>query len=111
MVIRHGEIRRGDIFWADLGGRRPVVVVQAQPYNDSRLPTVLAAIITSNTKFATMPGSVFLPAAVSGLPDDAVVNVTALATLDKTDLEGPIGAVPAEEMSAVDGGLCRVLGI
>lgn len=104
-------IRRGDVFWADLGGRRPVVVVQAQPYSDSRLPTVVAAVITSNTRLATLPGSVFLSRAVSGLPEDAVVNVTALVTLNKTELGGPIGAVPAEEMSAVDAGLRRVLGV
>jgi mRNA interferase MazF len=111
MVIRRSEVRRGDIYWADVGGRRPVVVVQAQPYNDSRLPTVLAAVITSNTAFATMPGSVFLPAAVSGLPEDAVVDVTALVTLGKTDIEGPIGAAPPEEMAAIDAGLRRVLGL
>jgi mRNA interferase MazF len=104
-------IRRGDIYWADLGGRRPVLVVQAQPYNDSRLPTVLTAVITSNTTFATMPGSVFLPAAVSGLPEDAVVNVTSLVTLGKADLEGPIGTAPPEEMSAINDGLRRVLGV
>jgi mRNA interferase MazF len=103
-------IQRGGIYWADLDGRRPVLVIQAQPYNDSRLPTVLAAVITSNTRFATMPGSVFLSAAVSGLPEDAVVNVTALVTVGKTDLDGPIGTVPAEEMLAVDAGLRRVLG-
>jgi mRNA interferase MazF len=109
--VQRGDVRRGDIFWADVGGRRPVVVVQAQPYNDSRLPTVLAAVITSNTAFATMPGSVFLPAAGSGLTTDAVVDVTALVTLSKTDIEGPIGAAPAEEMAAVDAGLRRVLGL
>jgi mRNA interferase MazF len=104
-------IRRGDIHWADLGGRRPVLIVQAQPYNDSRLPTVLAAVITSNTKLASMPGSVFLSAAVSGLPEDAVVNVTALLTLGKAELDGPIGAMPVDEMRAVDAGLRRVLGV
>jgi mRNA interferase MazF len=101
-------IQRGGIYW---DGPRPVLIVQAQPYNDSRLPTVLAAVITSNTKFATMPGSVFLSAAVSGLPQDAVVNVTALVTLGKADLDGPIAVAPADEMRAVDAGLRRVLGI
>jgi mRNA interferase MazF len=104
-------IRRGDIYWADRGGRRPVLIIQAQPYNDSRLPTVLAAVITSNTKLATMPGSVFLSAAVSGLPGDAVVNVTALLTLGKSELDGPIGAMPVDEMRAVDAGLRGVLGV
>jgi mRNA interferase MazF len=104
-------IRRGAIYWADVGGRRPVLVVQAQPYNDSRLPTVLAAVLTSNTRVASMPGSVFLPAAVSGLTDDAVINVAVLVTLDKAGLDGPIGDVPAAEMSAVDDGLRSALGL
>ena len=104
-------IRRGAIYWADVGGRRPVLVVQAQPYNDSRLPTVLAAVLTSNTRVASMPGSVFLPAAVSGLSDDAVINVAVLVTLDKAGLDGPIGDLPAAEMSAVDDGLRSALGL
>jgi mRNA interferase MazF len=104
-------IRRGAIYWADVDGRRPVLVVQAQPFNDSRLPTVLAAALTSNTRVATIPGSVFLPSAASGLPDDAVVNVAVVVTIDKARLEGPIGEVPVAEMSAVDAGLSRVLGL
>jgi mRNA interferase MazF len=58
-----------------------------------------------------MPGSVFLSGAVSGLPDDGVINVTALITLNKSELDGPIGAAPSEEMRAVDAGLRRVLGM
>ena len=105
-------IRRGAIYWArGPDGRTPVLVVQAQAYNDSRLPTVLAVPLTSNTRVATMPGNVFLPAPTSGLPSDAVVNVAALVTLDKAQLDGPIGALPDVEMSAVDAGLRRVLGL
>jgi mRNA interferase MazF len=58
-----------------------------------------------------MPGNVFLPAAVSGLPKDSVINVTALVTLDKTDLEAPTGRLPAPLMKDVNRGLRRVLGI
>ena len=110
---------RGSICWADLGEahcskpakRRPVLVIQSDPFNASRLNTTLAAVITSNTALAAMPGNVFLPAAVSGLPKDSVINVTALATLDKTDLEEPVGHVPASLMDEVDRGLRRVLGL
>jgi mRNA interferase MazF len=112
-------ISRGGIYWADLGEpggsrpakRRPVVVVQSRPYNASRLATVVVAVITSNTALATMPGNVFLPAVATGLPRDSVVNVTALATLNKADLEGPVGRAPDELMREVDRGLRRVLGI
>jgi mRNA interferase MazF len=110
---------RGSICWADLGEARdsnpaklrPVLVVQSGPFNASRLNTTLAAVITSNTALAAMPGNVFLPAAVSGLPKDSVINVTALVTLDKTDLEEPVGHAPASLMDEVNRGLCRVLGL
>ena len=112
-------IRRGSICWADLGEqrgsrpakRRPVLVIQADPFNASRLNTTLAAVITSNTGLAALPGNVFLPAASSGLPKDSVVNVTALLTLDKADLDAEAGYLPTAVMSDVDRGLGRVLGL
>jgi mRNA interferase MazF len=111
--------RRGIICWADLGEtrgsspakRRPVLVIQSDAFNASRLNTTIAAVITSNTALAAMPGNVFLPAAVSGLPRDSVVNVTALVTLNKTDLEAPGGHVPESIMDEVNRGLRRVLGL
>jgi mRNA interferase MazF len=113
-----GNPGRGDICWADLGEpkgsrpakRRPVLVIQADPYNTSKLSTTLVAVITSNTALAAMPGNVFLPAVASGLPKDSVLNVTALVTLDKADLDPAIGQLPASVMHEVDRGLRRVLG-
>jgi mRNA interferase MazF len=93
------------------GKRRPVLVIQADPYNASRLTTTLTAVITSNTGLAAMPGNVFVPAIATGLPRDSVVNVTALVTLDKTHLEPPVGQLPASLMHEVDRGLRRVLGL
>lgn len=112
-------ISRDELYWADLGApsgsrpakRRPVLVIQSDPYNASRLASVLAAVITSNTALAAMPGNVFLPAVATGLPRDSVVNVTALVTLNKTDLSDRIGNVPPNIMDDVDRGLRRVLGI
>jgi mRNA interferase MazF len=111
--------RRGSICWAGLGEprgsgpakRRPVLVIQSDPFNASRLNTTIAAVITSNTALAAMPGNVFLPAAVSGLPRDSVVNVTAMVTLGKADLGAPAGHVPTSLMEEVDRGLRRVLGL
>jgi mRNA interferase MazF len=112
-------IRRGEIYWVDLGQprgsrpakTRPVLVVQSDPYNASQLATVLAAVVTSNTALAEMPGNVFLPAVASGLPRDSVVNVTAIITLERDDLEDPVGHVPAPLMREVDQGLRRVFGL
>ena len=83
----------------------------ADPFNDSRLNTTLAAVITANTGLAAMPGNVFLPASSSGLSKDSVVNVTALVTLDKADLDDGTGQLPPVLMSRVDRGLRRVLGL
>lgn len=112
-------IGRGEIHWADLGPpaggrpakRRPVLVIQSDPYNASRVATVLVAVITSNTAMAAMPGNVFLPAAVTGLPRDSVLNVTALVTLNKADLTDCVGPLGQSLMVQVDRGLRRVLGL
>jgi mRNA interferase MazF len=114
-----GNPGRGDVCWADLGEpkgsrpakRRPVLVIQADPYNTSRLSTTLVAVITSNTALATMPGNVFLPAVASGLPKDSVLNVTALVTIDKSDLGQPVGVLPTSLMAEIDRGLRRVLDL
>ena len=112
-------IERGGVFWADLGhpigsrpaNRRPVLVVQSDPYNQSRLATVLVAVITSNTALATMPGNVFLPSTATGLPRDSVVNITALVTLNKADLSERAGRIPDSLVDEVNRGLRRVLGL
>jgi mRNA interferase MazF len=114
-----GDLGRGDVCWADLGEprgcrpakRRPVLVIQADPYNASKLSTTLVAVITSNTGLAAMPGNVFLPTVASGLPKDSVLNVTALVTIDKADLGQPVGRLPGSLMAEIDRGLRRVLGL
>ncbi len=112
-------IERGDVWWADLGPavgsrpakRRPVLVIQADSYNASRLATVLVAIITSNTALAAMPGNVFLPAVATGLPQDSVVNVTTLVTLNKSDLSHEVDHIPDSLIDEVERGLRRVLDL
>lgn len=114
-----GNPGRGDVCWADLGEpkgsrpakRRPVLVIQADPYNASKLNTTLVAVITSNTALAMLPGNVFLPAVASGLPKDSVLNITALTTIDKADLDPPVGQLPSSLMTEIDRGLRRVLGL
>ncbi len=112
-------IERGDLCWADLGEpkgsapvyRRPVVVVQAGPYNRSRLRTAVVAVLTTNLRLAAMPGNVLVPAGLTGLPADSVVDVTQLVTLDREDLEERVGTVPTWLMEEVDRGLRRVLAL
>ncbi len=112
-------IRRGEIYWVDLGPgegsrpakMRPVVVVQDDRYNDSRLATTVVAAMTSNVGLARIPGNVLVPAVFSGLTKDSVVNTTALATVDRAELEARVGAVPTDLMDRVDEGLRLVLSL
>jgi mRNA interferase MazF len=114
MVVKRGEIR-----WMDFGAprgsrpakRRPVVVVQADSANASRLNTTMVAIITSSTTLATAPGNVFVPAKTGGLSKDSVVNVTTVTAVNKSELEPVIGQLPVSLMREVDQGLRRVLGL
>lgn len=86
-------------------------MIQADGYNESRLATLLVAVITSNTALAAMPGNVFVPASVTGLPRDSVVNVTDVVTLNRLDLGSHVGHIPDNLLHEVDRGLRRVLDL
>lgn len=111
---------RGELWWADLGLprgsapalRRPVLVVSAEQYNRSRLATVTVAVLTGNVQLAALPGNVLAPAdAVANLAADSVVNVTQIATIDRSALEERIGSLPDWLMADVDTGLARALAL
>jgi mRNA interferase MazF len=110
---------RGDLFWADLpdpvgsapGFRRPVLVVQSDPFNASRIGTVLVAAVTSNMALAQAPGNVRLARRASGLPKDSVVNVSQILTVDRLVLARRIGRLPPTTMEAVDQGLRLALAL
>ncbi|MCR1786014.1 type II toxin-antitoxin system PemK/MazF family toxin [Nocardioides carbamazepini] len=113
-------VNRGDVHWCDFGDpvgsgpakRRPMLVIQSDDYNRSRLATTIVVTLTSNTALAAMPGNVFLPAPATGLSKDSVANVTGLATVDRGDLDPhAVGSVPDHFMSEVDRGIRGVLGL
>ena len=113
------EVGRGEIWWADLGEprrsepefRRPVLVIQANSFNQSRIQTVIVAAITSNFELADAPGNVLLPARAAGLPKDSVVNLSQLLTVDRAFLYEHAGTIPRRLQTAVDGGLRLVLDL
>jgi mRNA interferase MazF len=112
-------IRRGEIWWADLGEIRgsapgevhPVVVVQCDELNASRLRTAVVVVMTSNLARAEAPGNVYCPARDTKLPRDIVINVTQLATLDRASLLDHVGSLPARLLARVDDGLRLALGL
>jgi len=112
-------MERGDIWWAQLpdpvasepGFRRPVVIVQSNAFNRSRIRTVLAVVLTSNLRLAEAPGNVLLPSSESGLPKDSVANVSQIITLDREFLTEKCGRVPARLIRSIDEGLRLVLSL
>jgi len=112
-------IERGEIWWADLpepvgsspGLPRPVLIIQSNNFNRSRINTVVIAVMTTNLKFANSQGNVLLTSRQSNLPKDSVVNVSQLFTIDESVLRDFIGALSAKKMEQVDNGLRLVLSL
>ncbi len=112
-------MRRGEIRWVSLpapdgagpGFRRPVLVVQSNEFNDSRIQTVICAVITSNTRLANAPGNVLLSKKASGLKRESVANVSQLNTLDRQFLSEVVGRLPAKKLREVDDGIRLALAI
>jgi mRNA interferase MazF len=111
-------ISQGDIWGADLpdptgsgpGFRRPVVVVQGDALNLSRIATVVCVPLTSNLRWADAPGNVLLSARLTGLPKDSVANTSQIVTLDKTLLTDRVGKLPRNKLGLVLSGIDVVLG-
>jgi mRNA interferase MazF len=104
-------MRRGEIWWATLAKRRPVVVIQSNFFNDSKLNSVVVAAITSNLTLSEMPGNVRLRRRDSGLSESSVVNITQIFTIRRERLTECVKALPAQVMAQVDEGVKLVLGL
>ena len=112
-------MQRGAIWWADLhepigaapGYRRPVLIIQANAFTESRIATIVVVIITGNLRLAAAPGNVLLAASETGLSKDSVVNVSQIVTLDKQMLDEPIGQVSARTLELIENGIRLVLDL
>ncbi len=112
-------MKRGEVRWASLpattgsgpGFRGPVLVIQSDPFNQSRIATVVTAVITSNLALADAPGNVRLGRSESGLAKPSIVNVSQVVTLDRQLLSQKVRVIPGSKMRQVDDGLRLVLGV
>jgi len=112
-------MRRGEIWWASIpepagsgpGYRRPYLIVSANSFNESRINTVIAAVITSNLRLAAAPGNVRIPGRGAGLSKPSVVNVSQIITIDKSFLTSRVGRLAPSALAAVDEGLRLVLSL
>lgn len=111
-------IAQGDVCWVELppptgsgpGFRRPVVVVQGDALNRSRLATVVCVPLTSNLRWADAPGNAVLAAWMTGLPKDSVANVSQVVALDGAMLEPPVGRISRTKIDLLVAGLDTVFG-
>ena len=111
-------ISQGDVCWAELpeptgsgpGLRRPVVVVQGDALNRSRLATAVCVPLTSNLRWTDAPGNVLLTAAMTGLPKDSVANATQIVALDRALLEERTGRIASAKLDLLLASIDVVLG-
>ena len=112
------SVGQGDVCWAKLaepkgsgpGFRRPVVVVQGDALNRSRIATVVCVTLTSNVKWSAAPGNVTLSASATGLPRDSVANVAQIVTLDRVELTERVGKLSRSKLELILSGIDVVLG-
>jgi mRNA interferase MazF len=110
-------VTQGEVWWADLsdpvgsgpGFRRPVVIVQGEGLNRSRIATVVCVPLTSNLRWADAPGNVLLPARATGLSKDSVANVSQILALDRTVLSEQVGHIPRSQIEQVLAGIELIL--
>jgi mRNA interferase MazF len=109
---------QAEVWWADLGEpvgsapgyRRPVVVVQCDALNRSRISTVVCVPLTSNLKWARAPGNVLLSATATSLPKDSVANVSLIVALDKRQFVERAGKISRRQLELIISGIDVILG-
>ncbi|MEI6806451.1 MAG: type II toxin-antitoxin system PemK/MazF family toxin [Myxococcaceae bacterium] len=110
-------VTRGEVWWASLpnpqgsgpGSRRPVLVLQSNKFNESKISTVIIAVITSNLELAKAPGNVLLRSKESKLSKDSVINISQIITVDKTCLTEHVSKLDNRILAEVESGLRLVL--
>lgn len=110
-------INQGDIFWVEVdeptgsepGYTHPHVIVQNNLYNQSKIRTVIVCVLTSNIKYADVPGNVKLEKGEANLPKASVVNVSQILTIDKSQLGEYIGTVASRRVDEILDGISLLL--
>lgn len=110
---------RGEIWCADLGipygsepgFKRPIVVIQDDPFKRSNNQTIIVASITTVLNLSKVPGNVLIEKEESGLSKNGVVNISQFSTIDKRRLSKKTCVLSQSSMSEVDYGLKLVLNV
>ena len=111
-------VQQGDLVWvrfpaprgSEPSGRRPALVIQSDPFNSSRLSTIVVAAITSQLKYESLPGNVRLLKNESGIPKASVINMTQIHSVDREFIESKIGSLSQARLGEVKVGLKLLFG-
>ena len=112
-------MERGEIWWATLPAplgsgpdyKRPVFIIQANPFNASRISTIIVAVISSSLALAKAPCNVRFGKSDSGLTEASVVNVSQIITVDRSILTKKVKALPNAALEKISEGLELVLAL
>ena len=112
-------MNRGEIWWAtlpaptgsELGFQRPILIIQSDAFNRSRISTVIAVVITSNLRLSNAPGNVVLSRKNTGLPKISVANVSQIVTIDRSFLSEKAGTISPDNLKEVEAGIRLALSV
>lgn len=112
-------MNRGEIWWATLpaptgsepGFQRPILIIQSDAFNRSRISTVIAVVITSNLRLSSAPGNVVLSRKNTGLPKNSVANVSQIVTIDRSFLSEKAGTISPDNLKEVEAGIRLALSV
>ncbi|MDX1959848.1 MAG: type II toxin-antitoxin system PemK/MazF family toxin [Leptospiraceae bacterium] len=110
---------RGEIWWVDLGlpfksepgFERPILIVQNDSFNKSKINTIISVPLTTNLNLQSAPGNVFLTRKETNLSKDSVVNVSQIITLDRERFIRKVSNLKSNSIKKIDEGLRLVLDL
>lgn len=110
---------RGEIWWVDLGipfgsepgFQRPVLIVQNNAFNESKINTIIVVPLTTNLHLATAPGNSILKKEDTNLSKDSIVNVSQIVTIDRERFIKKVSEIKNKNMKKVEEGMKLVLSL
>jgi mRNA interferase MazF len=110
---------RGEIWWVDYGipfgsepgYRRPVIIMQNDFFNDSKIKTTLAVPLSTNLLLADVPGNIFINRKDSKLTKDSVILISQTGVIDKERLIEKVSKINNDIMGKIENSIMFILGI
>ena len=110
---------RGEIWWADFGlpfgsepgFKRPIIIIQSNDFNKSKINTIVVVPLTTNLELELAPGNVFIDKSDSNLSKDSIAVVSQINAIDKMRLQSKVSKLDSVIISDIEDGIQLVLDI